>query len=451
MPTTVNRSPAGDTKHKSGSRIAVPEDNVCASCHAPRGNVRKGWEPITIAGTVAGWTCPSCPTYAEPIRREVKADGTIRFLASTRDGRRQLVRRRFSTLDAARAWVAEIRAGSAKTPTYADPSQFTVRQISDRWLTRREQEVGAPGGIRRNTLSGYRSALSSLLGILGDRPAREVTPDDIEAALLKLARTGGLRGRPMEHRSLVYGLGTLRQVYAYALRAGWVLTDPAGVARTPRDTHDQGGSDDVKRWTPAQLVSFREWVTTHPEAGYPWQEVGVRLTLCGLRRSELLGLDWRNVDAKVGTVRVVSSRTKDGTSNTTTINGTKTENSRRTVQADTIHSGTANALRALWLAQGRPAEGLVIRDAIGQPVQPDAYSRRFVALCRAANVPTLTRIHNVRHTLATALQEAGVPDHQAAALLGHDVQTYRRFYLVTDDEGAAEAATVAGRLFAIAL
>ena len=42
-----------------------------------------------------------------------------------------------------------------------------------------------------------------------------------------------------------------------------------------------------------------------------------------------------------------------------------------------------------------------------------------------------------------------MPDHQAAALLGHDVQTYRRFYLITGDDGAAEAATVAGRLFAV--
>lgn len=58
-------------------------------------------------------------------------------------------------------------------------------------------------------------------------------------------------------------------------------------------------------------------------------------------------------------------------------------------------------------------------------------------------------IHNVRHTLATALKSAGVPDHRAAALLGHDVQTFMRIYLVTEDEGAAEAAEVAGRLFAV--
>jgi integrase len=363
-------------------------------------------------------------------------------------GKRRQLKRRFWTLDDARAWVAEVRTESVKTPAYDDPRKLTVRQITDRWLSRREQEVGAPGGIRRNTLSGYRSALSSLLDLLGDRLAREVTADDVEAALRTLARDGGKRGRPLAHRSLVYALGGLRLVYSYAMRAGWVLTDPAAVARAPRASHE-GSDNQVKRWTPAQLVTLREHVASHPDAGYPWQEVGVRLTLCGLRRSEVLGLDWRNVDVRTGVVRVLASRTKDGVSNTTTINGTKTENSRRTVQAETIHPGIANAFRALWLAQGRPSDGLVIRDPLLQPIQPDAYSRRFVALCKAAGVPVLTRIHNVRHSLATALQEAGVPDHQAAALLGHDVQTYRRFYLVTDSEGAAEAAQVAGRLFAV--
>jgi hypothetical protein len=50
-----------------------------------------------------------------------------------------------------------------------------------------------------------------------------------------------------------------------------------------------------------------------------------------------------------------------------------------------------------------------------------------VALRKAAEVPVLTKIHNTRHNLASVL-EAAVPDNQAAALLGHDVQTYQRFY-----------------------
>ena len=78
----------------------------------------------------------------------------------------------------------------------------------------------------------------------------------------------------------------------------------------------------------------------------------------------------------------------------------------------------------------------MVRDAAGEPVHPDAHSARFRAIARAAQVPPLRSVHNVRHTLATSLVEAGVAAHEAAALLGHDVATYSRFYLVTDDDGA---------------
>lgn len=174
----------------------------------------------------------------------------------------------------------------------------------------------------------------------------------------------------------------------------------------------------------------------------------MRLTLCGLRRSEVLGLSWANVDLAAGVVTVAASRVKTGRGTATQLGEVKSANGLRVVDAEAIHPGTTAALRALWLAQGRPASGLVIRDAAGEPVAPDTYSARFRALCKASGLPVLRSIHNVRHTIATALKAAGVPDHEAAALLGHDVATFQRFYLVTDRDGAAAAAAAAGKLFA---
>lgn len=286
---------------------------------------------------------------------------------------------------------------------------------------------------------GYRSALSSLLDLIGDSPARELMPDEVEAAMLQLATTGGKWKRPLSHRSLIYALGGLRQVYAHALRSGWVKANPAAVVKAPGASHDDGDQG-PRRWTKDQLLTFRAHVDALPLDAEPWLKVGMRLTLCGMRRSEVLGLDWTHVNRKSGEVRIVASRTKDGRGSGSTLSGTKTANSKRTVPAETIHPGTAAALRELWLAQGRPTSGLVIVDRDGEPVQPDAYSRRFRALCSAAGVPYIGSIHNTRHTVATILKEADVPDNQAAALLGHDVATYRRFYLVTDDAGAAAAA-----------
>ena len=390
----------------SGSRIKLPPNalKVCASCGIARGTKTKWWTPVHRGGSVVSYTCPECPKATEPIRLK---DGKFYAVVGVpgEDGKRRQLSRRFLVLDDAREWVAEVRedAEKAKTAAFIDPRKLTVRELTKRWLTKREQEVDTPGGVRLNTLNGYRSALSSLLVILGDRPAREVTADDVEGALLKLAKEGGKWGRPLSHRSLVYALGALRQVYGYALRSGWVKSNPAALVKAPGKNQDKADDADPRRWTTAQLLKFRTYVDSLPLTAEPWVKAGMRLTLAGLRRSEVLGLDWSNVNRQTGEVRVTASRTKDGRGSTWTLNDTKTANSKRTVQAETLHAGSTAALRKLWLAQGRPASGLVIADAEGNPVQPDKYSAEFRALCTAAGVPYPGSIHTLRHSLATIL------------------------------------------------
>lgn len=446
---------------RNRQRLPGNPDKVCASCLTPRRNRRTGWAPITRGAEVVGWTCPDCPTHGEPIRREVRAD-RVRFVAVVdgtpdADGKRRQLKRRFDRLDVARGWVEETRQGVAASAAgpdaYIDPSVLTVRALADRWLAKRAEEVGTPGGIREITLNGYRSALDAPLRHIGDRIARALIADDVESLLRTLATRGGKWRRGLSHRSIVYALGTLRQVFAYGVRRGWLPTNPAADVRPPHRTHTDHDDSDRQRWSPAELAAFRGHVDGYAVgavlAAEPWLRAGIRLTLCGLRRSEVLGLDWQRVDLDAGTVKVGASRVKVGRGKLTAIGAVKSPNSGRTVQVESIHPGTVAALRELWLTQGRPVSGLVILNAAGEPVDPDGYSRRFRELCRAAGVPLLGSIHNIRHTIATALDEAGVPDVQAAALLGHDVATYRRFYLVTDATGAAQAAAAAGRLFAV--
>lgn len=414
------------TSTKRGNRIVLPKNahRVCASCLTPRANVRRGWEPITSEGEVIGWTCPDCPTYAEPIRREV-AGGRVRFVAVVNgtpgpDGKRRQLKRRLCTLADARGWVEEVRQGVEGAlrggRDYGDPSRYTVRVLAERWLTERAKEVGTPGGIREVTLNGYRSSLHALLIHMGDRIAREVTPGEVESTLRALVTEGGKWGRGLSHRSAVYALGTLRQVFNYAVREGWLRSNPAALVRPPRRRAGEGHRGSLRlRWSPEQLVRFREHADTYGEgprfAAEPWLRAGMRLTLCGLRRSEVLGLDWQRVDLDAGIVKVRASRVKTGRGTATNVGAVKTDASRRDVRAESIHPGTVTTLRALWLAQGRPSEGLVIRDAAGEPVKPDTYSARWRALCGEVGVPVLSRIHNVRHSIATALREAGVPEN----------------------------------------
>lgn len=337
------------TTKRTGSRGALPPDALrnCPYCGTRRGTRKTGWAPAIVGGQVQGYTCPDCPTWDEPIRREQTGE-RVRFLAVIRwssGGKVSQLKRRFDVLADARAWVAEqrenIRANGAQGG-YVDASRLTVDELAERWLAHRRAEVGTVGGIREVTLNDYASSLFSLRQVLGSKIAREVTTDDVEAALRTLATSGcpdgkgKTKGGGLSHRTLSYALGTLRQVFDYAVRRRWLLSNPATAAKPPMRSTVQPVSRGAKRWTASELVQLRSHVDQLAQDGAfaaePWIPVGMRLTLCGLRRSEVLGLDWSNVDLDAGTVKITASRVKTGRGHGTALGQPKKANSYRTVQ-----------------------------------------------------------------------------------------------------------------------
>lgn len=186
----------------------VDARKVCPSCGERRGNKKAGWNPIHLGGELIGYSCPDCPHWDEPITRRGPGFSSA-LLVPTADGKKRQVRRTFPTLEAARSWVEEVRAGATDAErrgiSYRDPSRMTVRELADAYLKHREAQIGTPGGPRESTVSGYRSALSSLLVHIGDRVARDLSADDIEDVLRKLATDGGRGGRALSHRlSLIH-------------------------------------------------------------------------------------------------------------------------------------------------------------------------------------------------------------------------------------------------------
>jgi hypothetical protein len=182
-----------------------------------------------------------------------------------------------------------------------------------------------------------------------------------------------------------------------------------------------------------------------------------RLTASGLRRSEVLGLEWSAVDWASGSVDVRQGRVKTGRAKTTATDDPKSAASRRTVPVEAIHPGTIAALKALRSAQAEQRlaagggwdSGLVVVDAAGEGIHPDAYGERFRELCREAGVPVI-RLHAVRHTLASALHDAGEPPAAVARLLGHTVGTHLQFYVRSTDDSANRAAVRFGGVLAAA-
>lgn len=127
----------------------------------------------------------------------------------------------------------------------------------------------------------------------------------------------------------------------------------AASVKAPRKPHSHATAEEV--WEPPELIKFRE-VADQDEWAAAW-----RLTLCGLRRSEVMGLRWDAVDLDRGEIVVQAGRVLlDG--HRTATEGPKSSASHRTVPVEAMHPGTVALLRTLKARQA--ADRLVLGSGV---------------------------------------------------------------------------------------
>lgn len=374
------------------------------------------------------------PRKDEPIRLVVTKTGETRYetlLTVSEPGQhRRQTRKRFRTLKEARAAVDETR-DRVRKGQYLARNIMTLRELSELWMASKVD-------IRKVSAEGYRQALQHVLISHGDLPVQKITRPMVESWVAQWPTSGGVRGKGIGHRSVVYSLLALKQTLTYGVELGVLARNPAEMVKAPRKT--AADHHEMKVWTPAQLSAFVDRADRGPWA-YAW-----RLTASGLRRSEVLGLDWRHVDLDAGTIEVAGSRVKVGTTTETELDDVKSPASARTVPVEQMWPGTTKLLREEWMRQGRPDHGLVVLDAAGQPPHPDTFGEAFRTLSRAAGNPEVG-IHSVRHTIASSLHEQGVAPAAAARLLGHTVQVHLTYYVKVQDDQVTAAASQFAKLF----
>ena len=144
--------------------------------------------------------------------------------------------------------------------------------------------------------------------------------------------------------------------------------------------------------------------------------------LCGLRPGEALGLPWRAVDLKEGTLEIVQSleRHPDGKY----YFGPPKKDSYRTVQLTDSAVEALHKHRAHQRADKRKApmweeSGLVFTTKIGTHLDFSNHRRMVRGLCDEADIEPLISPNELRHSAATLLTEAGVPMQDVADMLGH--------------------------------
>lgn len=344
----------------------------------------------------------------------------------------------YRTMTEARAKQNEIKNARDKG-TLVKRNNVSFDELCQRWLDSRHD-------VREVTRLGYVYALKAPREQLGQAKVQDLDRSHVE----KVIRA--LQDRKLSHRAIVYTLGAVRQVLAYGISSGLLSVNVAASVKPPRKQHSKAATDTKPKdepWTHQELLAFRAVADSHE-----WAAVW-RLTLCGLRRSEVMGMTWDCVDLERGEVRIEHGRVLlDG--HRTATDDPKSSASRRTISVEEVQPGTVALLRTLRarqaadrlaLGSGYQETGLVLVDARGAPVRPELYSDRFRRLSRQAGLRPI-HLHLIRRTLAGQLERAGVPIPDAAAFLGHTPDVYVSTYLRPSEKGVRSTASALGAALA---
>jgi integrase len=292
--------------------------------------------------------------------------------------------------------------------------------LLERWLPVQESR------LRRSTYDAYRRNIElHVIPALGRRKLDQLTPDDIDlfyAALLKngskkrsssRAGTGKSQPKGLSPKSVHNIHVMLNKALSDAARKGTVVRNVVALADAP--SLQARKRAEVKAWEIDQLVGFLDAIASH--------RMGPAFYLAahtGMRRGEVLGVRWRDIDLDARRVSVCQALVS--VAYQVSISDVKTGTSRRAIDLD---PDVVEVLRN-WLAvrteecdgAAPGADDLVFVKADGESMHPDIFSQLFDRTVAKLAVPSIS-LHDLRHTHATLLLKSGVHVKVVSERLGH--------------------------------
>ena len=183
----------------------------------------------------------------------------------------------------------------------------------------------------------------------------------------------------------------------------------------------------------------------------PLHSAFVLLIIYGLRRGEVLGLSWDDIDFDAGIIHVRQQIQR--VRGELQLGPVKTHAGQRALPlldlARQALAAQVNRQIAYQADMGSAwhGSGLIFTTRTGRPVEPRNFARSFRRICDDHDIRVIT-VHHVRHTVASLLKDLHVPARDAQAILGHTrISTTLEIYTDTADEAKRDALTRLHDLF----
>jgi integrase len=301
--------------------------------------------------------------------------------------------------------------------------------------------------VESTTIATWTHSLSYVPARLRDLPLGRVDVETLEKLYAQLLRGGNKRnGGPLSASTVRNVHVAIYGALELARRRSWTPVNPAVDAEpptTPRRPPSPAPTDAIPLLLAAAVAEHHALPTY------------LQVTICaGGRRGEVHGLRWSGIDFARGLV-VLRDTVVHGTDGWKVKPYTKT-GGQRTIHVDPGTLGRLRALHdraftdALACEVALPTDAFVFTDSVtgDRPWNPNTTAARFKRCCTKAGLPATTRLHDLRHLMATHLIDQGVPIPVVSARLGH-TQNSTTLDIYTGRVAASDAAAadVMGRLF----
>ncbi|MGG4498447.1 tyrosine-type recombinase/integrase [Brevibacillus reuszeri] len=337
-------------------------------------------------------------------KRNEKWSFTIDIGIDENGKRKQKTLSGFNTKKEAQVACAEL-VNKVSRGEYIEQTNKTLREFMNEWMDLQIKQT-----VRISTYENYYRAINKrILPVLGHLKLKEITPAHIQRFYKELVE----EGLTAEYIRYLHSL--LKNALRFAVKWQLIaknmvdLVDPPRINRKEKDTWTMEQSNrllgEAKNSNPNYYILYFLAVYT------------------GMRRGELLGLQWKDIDFNEGKISV--SRTS------VVVNGgnylfhePKTSSSNRLISIPEI---VLNELRRHQLQQrkqklyvGKAYEDwdLVAATELGKPIHPKSLTDHFHRMIKKADIPKI-RFHDLRHTHATLLLKLGEHPKIVSERLGH--------------------------------
>ena len=281
--------------------------------------------------------------------------------------------------------------------------QYTVGTWMDTWF-----ENVAKIKVRPSSHQTYKGYIDNhIQPSIGNIPLEKLTTMDLQKFYRKLLTKG--RVERIESKKQPKGLSAktvrnINQVISSAMDLAVaqkiILNNPTNACELPKVEHQE-----MQTIPAEQLQAFLQ----EAKATGVYEMYYIELAT-GLRRGELLGLKWSDIDWKNGIIKVRRQVAR--------VNGEIVEAPLKTKNSYRAVSISPQAIEVLREQKRKTNDQYVFPSPNGGPISPDSVNNMLKRVLERAGIPKV-RFHDLRHTFATIALQNGVDIKTVSGMLGH--------------------------------